>query len=366
MSTENDNAYNTSVENEVFNKRRADFDKLVSYGFTKDGDVYTYSTDIMDGEFRADVFVDIEGNITGRVFDLALNEEYLPIRAPLHTGAFVGAVRLAYADALERIADACFEKKPFISEQANRITGLIYEKYAESPDYPFKTAEDYGVFRCPENRKWYALIMTVEKNKLKKDGGDDGGETVEIMNVKTDPAMSSELLNTEGIYPAYHMNHKSWVSVLLDGTLSDERIMTLVDISRQFAMSAKNKRRISEGTANWIIPANPRFYDVDSAFESSREIIWKQGKGIQKGDVVYMYVGAPACAVRYKCVVTKTQIPYEYSDKNVKMRYVMKIKLLKKYPPDKFSFRWLKSIGINTVRGPRGTTDKFLEAIEKL
>ncbi len=353
-----------SIESEVFKKSTADFERLEKFGFKREGGGYTYSEPIMDGDFRAEVFVGDDGAVTGKVFDCASGEEYLPVHTMLHTGPFVGEVREAYTAVLSRITDECFIKEPFIYEQSNRIAQLIFERYGERPDYPFKIAQDYGVFRYPDNRKWYAVVMAIERSKLDKDGKSGDSGTVEIANIKIDTEMRDALLRTPGIIPAYHMNHKSWVSIILDGSLSNERVMELIDISRQFAMSA-GKPRKSNDITTWIIPANPKYYDVDAAFSESREIIWKQGKGIKKGDIVYMYVGAPTSAVRYKCLVTETDIPYDYSDKNVKIRYIMKIKRLKTYPPDKFTFKWLGSIGIKTVRGPRGTTEEFLKAVEK-
>lgn len=34
-----------------------------------------------------------------------------------------------------------------------------------------------------------------------------------------------------GIYPSYHLSKKSWISIILDDTLSDKEIMNLVDLS---------------------------------------------------------------------------------------------------------------------------------------
>lgn len=62
----------------------------------------------------------------------------------------------------------------------------------------------------------------------------------------------------------------------------------------------------------WIIPANPKYYDIQAAFRTSKEIDWKQGKGIKVGDTVYMYVAAPVSAILYKCRVTRTDIPFRF------------------------------------------------------
>lgn len=51
---------------------------------------------------------------------------------------------------------------------------------------------------------------------------------IEVINVKIDPNVK---LPNIGIYPAYHMNKKSWISIVLDDTLSDDLISELIDNS---------------------------------------------------------------------------------------------------------------------------------------
>ena len=51
------------------------------------------------------------------------------------------------------------------------------------------------------------------------------------MNVKIDEAKRDELHQIKGIYPAYHMNHRMWISIVLDETISDEKVMELVKCS---------------------------------------------------------------------------------------------------------------------------------------
>jgi predicted DNA-binding protein (MmcQ/YjbR family) len=38
-------------------------------------------------------------------------------------------------------------------------------------------------------------------------------------------------LNTKGIYEAYHMNKKNWITIIFDETLKDSEIESLVDKS---------------------------------------------------------------------------------------------------------------------------------------
>ena len=116
----------------------------------------------------------------------------------------------------------------------------------------------------------------------------------------------------------------------------------------------------------WIIPANPKYYDIEGAFEKNREIDWKQGAGIKKGDTVFMYVAAPVSAILYKCKVTETDIPFRYDDGNVRMKALMKIKLQKRYKPTRFTFEKLREeYGIFAVRGPRAVPHSLSEALKR-
>ena len=80
---------------------------------------------------------------------------------------------------------------------------------------------------------------------------------------------------------------------------------------------------------------------------------------------MYMYVASPVSAIMYKCKVTETDIPYRYQDKNLTIKALMKIKLLKRYDPKMYSFDVLKEdYGIYAVRGPRGLPSSLSAALK--
>jgi hypothetical protein len=160
------------------------------------------------------------------------------------------------------------------------------------------------------------------------------------------------------------MNKGSWMTILLDGTVSLDEICDMIDASFLDTASKKKKDKFRQ-PKEWIIPANPKYYDIEHAFDNADEIDWKQGAGIIKGDTVFMYVGAPVSAILYKCKVKEVDIPYDYEDKNLKITALMKIKLQKRYKPDKFTFDRLKSdYGIYAVRGPRGIPNSLSAALK--
>ncbi len=230
------------------------------------------------------------------------------------------------------------------------------ETYGTEPDYPFSGETDTPVLRHGENRKWFGLVMRVPYAKF---GLSKPGEA-DVLNVKCDPLLSGSLRREPGIFPAYHMNHYEWISVLLDGTVPEEMVKELLDIS--FSLTAPKGKR-APGPREWLVPANPKFYDIEAAFRESRVIDWKQSTDVHVGDTVYLYVAAPVSAILYRCRALEVNIPYRYADENVRMTKLMRLERLEEYDRDRFSFEVLKTHGVRAVRGPRSVPESLSEAL---
>ena len=229
-------------DEDIFRRRTLRPEAPADFGFTPENGGWRYEEAFMDGDFRAEVFITPQGAVEGRVMDLSTGEEYLPIRAKAHTGPYVGLVREAYGAVLRRIAESCFTETPFAGPQTNRIARRIAERYGEGPDYPFGDLLEAAVFRYPPNRKWYALVMNLRRNLVTKEGPPDDSPMTDVMNVKVGKNNAAQFTVVPGIYPAYHMSHTDWVSILLDGTVPDETVMDLIDGSRNFAVAKKSRK----------------------------------------------------------------------------------------------------------------------------
>ena len=243
-----------------------------------------------------------------------------------------------------------------------QINDYIKDQYGVSPEFPWPRYNEHAVYRHKDNKKWFALIMDVGRDKL----GLSGKKSVSVINLKIDDVILHDtIIREDGIMPAYHMNKLHWITVLLDGTVPSEKVCALLDISYNATSSKRRKKAVRE-PKEWIIPANPKFYDVEGAFAKNDIITWKQGAGIIKGDIIYMYVAAPVSAILYKCRVLETDIPYDYQDKNLTITALMKIELLKRYDRDKFTFSMLgDEYGIFAIRGPRGVPYSLSEALNE-
>ena len=120
----------------------------------------------------------------------------------------------------------------------NELESFIKETYNADANYPWFKYPNYEVFRHSSNQKWFALIMDVPKSKL----GLQGTETLDVVNFKCAPLLIGSLREESGFFPAYHMNKDSWITVALDGSVSDEKIKMLLDMSYQ-ATAPKIRRK---------------------------------------------------------------------------------------------------------------------------
>lgn len=218
---------------------------MTAYGFQKTDAGYVYLTDYMGGDFTAVVTVPERGEATGTVIDNMNGEVYAPIRSDRFNGAYVNAVRSAYEDVLSDVAAHCCRETLFETDQANRIAELIFTRCGVRPDFPWGQSphEHSGVFRHAAGGKWFALIMRIRRGLLTK----DGDETMtDVVNLKIDPKQGRP--ERDGVYPAYHMNHKLWITVALDDTLSDDAVMELIETSRRMTGGAKRNGRFRRET----------------------------------------------------------------------------------------------------------------------
>lgn len=242
------------------------------------------------------------------------------------------------------------------------IIKYVKKKYGVEEDYPFPAAPAFPVMRHADNRKLFAVIWKVRREAL----GLDGTGWVDIINVKLgDPYYADMVVRQKGYFRGYHVRGGNWISILLDGTVPFNAICKMIDESFLVTASGQRKQKYRP-PKEWIVPANPRYYDIVHAFDTENEIDWKQGAGIRPGDTAFIYVAAPVSAILYKCKVTETDIPFDYADKNLTIRALMKIKLIKRYGPGNFTFDVLKSdYGIFAIRGPRSVPHGLSEALKK-
>ncbi len=251
--------------------------------------------------------------------------------------------------------------KPIEHSLRSEIFAYAKNKYGTQPEYLWASAPDYAVLRHNDNNKWYGLIMNITYEKIdpQKTGA------VDVLNVKLDDILFRDLLiQQDGYYIGYHISRGNWISIALDGTVELESICSLLDTS--FTVTAsRQKKNLIRPPKEWLVPANPKYYDIEHAFDDEDTIEWKQNSGAKKGDTVFLYVGAPVSAILYKCIVTQTDIPCDYQSDNLTITKVMTIKLIRRYKRDDFTFQRLKNeYGIFAVRSARSVPNSLSNALQ--
>lgn len=113
--------------------------------------------------------------------------------------------------------------------KCSEIFGYAEKKYNAKPDYPFEKYPRYAVLRHSGGHRWFGLVMNVAKDRL----GLKGEEEVEVINVKCHPDKVHCLKILPGFRPAYHMNKEHWLTVLLDGSVSKDEVLALLDESHE-------------------------------------------------------------------------------------------------------------------------------------
>lgn len=125
------------------------------------------------------------------------------------------------------------------SSQRERITQYIQDTYGTQAEYLWADSPGNAIFRHSASKKWYAAMMRVLPEKL----GLAEGEALDVMDIKCSTIMIGSLLATKGFLPAYHMNKDHWISIILDGSVSDGQIIPLLELSYDSVAPKRRKKR---------------------------------------------------------------------------------------------------------------------------
>ena len=107
------------------------------------------------------------------------------------------------------------------------LVAYLTDTYSTTGENLFAKYPSFLVFRHSGNRKWFAVIMDIPRRNL----GLPGEDEISVLNLKCDTRLIGSFREEPGIFPGWHMNKAHWLSVTLDGTVDDEKIQFLVDMS---------------------------------------------------------------------------------------------------------------------------------------
>lgn len=212
-------------------KKKANIQKLKQYGFKKNNDKYSYSVNIMNGDFTLNIDIINENEIRTELIEKAFNEPYTLHLVEDAQGTFVGQIREQYEKIIDEIKEKCFEIKAFEWEYSYKILDYAKEKYNSPAEYLWEKFPRNAVCRRQDNEKWYFALLSVQGSKI----GLKTDEIIELVDLRVPFAEVPNLLKQPNIYPAYHMNKKHWITIILDGSMSLDEIYKFIDRSYELA-----------------------------------------------------------------------------------------------------------------------------------
>jgi predicted DNA-binding protein (MmcQ/YjbR family) len=299
--------------------------KALAYGFVKSDQTFVYEKDLGSGlliRMKAD-----GSQLRADCIDAESKERFVPLYVPGTKGTYVDQVRKAFLSALLLIRNACCIQGGYQLAQTGRIIALVQDHLKISIDHLFAKNPSIGVFHHEDGR-WFAFISPVIRSKVFPGGGDT---QTEILVFRTDE--KENLLKEKGFGRAWHMNQQRWVSLELNDAISDARILSLLE----------NASDLSGGPAchAWLLPANPKQFDVIGALENCDEITWHKDGNVLLHDRVYLYYAKP-----YGCIL------YQFDVIAVDAKQMV-LHVVQRYRRGQIDLTFLKSIGLRAPRSLR-------------
>ncbi len=209
----------------IFNNLQPNHEKLINFGFYNDNGKLVFKKDLNE-EFYS-IFTLYDNKMSVDVYEKDTNDKLQLFYLPDITGSFIGEINSLCENIAREIVDNCFEKNRLYGDYAYKITEYIGQTYGDKIEHLWEKFPEDGIWRRCDNKKWYALIMKISKNKL----GLNSNEKVDVLDIRADRETLPKLVDNKQIFAGYHMNKKTWITVCLDGSISLEKIYEFIDKS---------------------------------------------------------------------------------------------------------------------------------------
>lgn len=204
---------------EIIKRKKLIPEKLLAYGFEKNEKFFQYFTEIRNGEFTLMIQIGMDGTIDTNLVENETGEAYILYKTGA-SGTYVGEIRTAIEEVLYDIVRQCYETSIFKTEQSQMIINFVREQYGDELEFLWEKFPDNAVWRRKDNKKWYGAILTVAGKKV----GLETEKIEEIIDLRMNPAEADIILSRKNYYPGWHMNKKSWYTIVLNGSVPDEEL----------------------------------------------------------------------------------------------------------------------------------------------
>ena len=169
------------------------------------------------------VFVIAGKSFEVNVFDADTDEEYLPFNVLDNITGFVTGIREQVEDLVQEIKEKCLLN----SNMKLRLMEYCERKFGTEPEAPWEDSPDAYTFKTAKRNKWYALFMTIPYKSLEL----VAKGTLDVVNIKLPPEKVLDLIDRVHFYPAYHMNKKHWITIVLNKEVDEPLVQQLLEES---------------------------------------------------------------------------------------------------------------------------------------
>jgi predicted DNA-binding protein (MmcQ/YjbR family) len=239
---ENKQRFFSPIDDPLLENKKPIEEKLLSDGFKKEGEAFILESPLAAGQFSLEFKVYPDGRVERSICDSLTGDEYSILGINGSRGNFAEKLSEEADKLLNQIVSSCFEDDILKSEQGERVKQFLKEKYDVEPEYLWEDDDEDAAIRENKTKKWFGVLIIVSRKKLLQDR--EG--KVQVLTLKAEKDKASELIDGKAIYPAYHMNKKSWITVPLDGSLEDEKLFALIDKSYALLMDSLKKKKTSK------------------------------------------------------------------------------------------------------------------------
>ena len=161
-----------------------------------------------------------------------VNERYTLFDIPTTSSSIAQALR---EEAEELVFQWMHPEQSDIEETRQKWSKWIIETIVPYCGNPFEKTEALG-FMVEDKGKWYGLMMEVPLQKL----GVASQANALVLNVKIHPEDKERLIATDGVFEAYHMNKKHWISIALNVCTDDALIKECIYTSYKCVVKKDN------------------------------------------------------------------------------------------------------------------------------
>ncbi len=212
----------------LLKNRQIIYPQLKEYGFKENKGTYCLTKELIP---NFQVIINItKDNITSQIIDLKSKEEYILVDVKTTLGEYASNIKAEYENFLNDFIKNCTLIDVFKNSQTKEIITYIKTNYHDDLEFLWDNL-DAAIWRNKTSNKWYGLLMKVPEAKIV---GTNQRE-VEIINLHCAKDEMAEILKKENIFPGYHMNKKSWLTIILDGRVKTKDIIPLITNSYNLA-----------------------------------------------------------------------------------------------------------------------------------